>query len=59
MRKEVEETMHHFWFMVSFGANTIIFILAGVIIGRLVSDSVDYLSWADAGWVRPATLHIK
>ena len=51
VRKEIEETLHHFWEMASYVANTIIFILAGVIIGRMFVETSDNFTAVDAGWL--------
>jgi NhaP-type Na+/H+ or K+/H+ antiporter len=53
VRKEIEETLHHFWEMASYVANTIIFILAGVIIGRMFVETSDNFTAVDAvSWWR-------
>jgi len=49
--KEVEESLHHFWSMMTYGANTLIFILAGVIIAATcVDDQQEQLEWRDLGY---------
>eukprot|EP01065_Artemidia_motanka_P033198 TRINITY_DN4016_c0_g3_i1.p1 TRINITY_DN4016_c0_g3~~TRINITY_DN4016_c0_g3_i1.p1 ORF type:complete len:1394 (+),score=358.60 TRINITY_DN4016_c0_g3_i1:57-4238(+) len=39
---EVEHTMHHFWEMTVYLTNTMIFLLAGIIVSRKAFDSVTY-----------------
>ena len=39
------ETMHHVWGMIEWTLNTLIFLLAGLIIGNRVIDKVDALDW--------------
>ena len=51
VRKEIEETLHHFWEMTSYISNTIIFILAGVIIGRMLVRQGSSFTGADVGWL--------
>jgi len=51
VRKETEESLHHFWEMCAYCTNTAIFILAGVIIGRRLCEESAYFQWQDAGWL--------
>ena len=47
----MEETLHHFWEMCAYCTNTVIFILAGVIIGRLICENSSYFHWAEWAWL--------
>ncbi|KAK3275350.1 Son of sevenless 1, variant 3 [Cymbomonas tetramitiformis] len=50
-KKEVEETLHHFWAMMTYIANTIIFILAGLIVGSHSKAFSEDLKGTDALWL--------
>lgn len=45
------ETMHHVWHMVEYIGNTLIFMLAGVIIGETMTVRSYIISGSDVGWL--------
>ena len=49
---ETEHSLHHFWEMLTFVANTVLFILTGVIIAKTTTESTveGTLSPSDLGW---------
>ena len=49
---ETEHSLHHFWEMLTFVANTVLFILTGVIIAETTAENTGEgtLVVADLGW---------
>ncbi|CAI7855030.1 unnamed protein product [Closterium sp. NIES-54] len=48
---ESEQSMHHFWEMVSYIANTLIFVLSGVVISESILLNANYIKGADWGYM--------
>ncbi|CAI5944210.1 unnamed protein product [Closterium sp. NIES-64] len=48
---ESEQGMHHFWEMVSYIANTLIFVLSGVVISESILQNANYIKGADWGYM--------
>ena len=46
----IEHTMHHFWEVLTYCANTLVFVLTGFIIASEVMNDELELKWSDAGW---------
>jgi NhaP-type Na+/H+ or K+/H+ antiporter len=44
-------SMHHVWHAIEFLGNTIIFVLAGVIIGDTMYSRSEHIGWSDVGWL--------
>ncbi|CAI5469301.1 unnamed protein product [Closterium sp. Yama58-4] len=48
---ESEQGMHHFWEMVSYIANTLIFVLSGVVISESILQNANYIKGVDWGYM--------
>ncbi|CAI5516184.1 unnamed protein product [Closterium sp. Naga37s-1] len=48
---ESEQGMHHFWEMVSYISNTLIFVLSGVVISESILQNSNYIKGADWGYM--------
>ncbi|GAB5373114.1 hypothetical protein AAMO2058_001722500 [Amorphochlora amoebiformis] len=48
---QAEETVHHFWEMVGFVANTLIFLISGIVVSQRLFSGSDHIKGSDFGFL--------